>query len=159
MTKRPIVAIPLLALALAASPAPAQDDPLGLWEHDTISGVERFRVHIQSSSAFTIWCKKQDRGYAAILDIDIDGQSAPPNQIIHVVFDGALLKMRAGDDGNVRMNCSYCSDQMTWIWAKLRNGRTLQVAFDDDRYAAFGLTTAPGVLGPDVCTGRENRAQ
>ncbi|MBA5777949.1 hypothetical protein H2509_12525 [Stappia sp. F7233] len=154
MIKRPILAGLFLALAFASTCAAAEDDPLGFWEHNTVSGVERFRVHIQASSSFTIWCKKMQDGYAAILDIDIDGRSAPADQLIHVVFDGALLKLRADSEGNIRMNCPYCADQMTWIWGKLRSGRTLQVAFDDDRYAAFGLTTAPSVLGHAVCTGK-----
>ncbi len=150
-------AIALIALgcvvALPYSAAQAQDGPYGVWSHEQINGVDRFWSETQTGSSFTIWCKALGDRFATILDIDIEGRSAPPLETVQVGFDGDALKFRADENGNIQMTCAHCQDQMVWIWGKMRGARMLQIAFSDGSLAGFGLTTTTAVMDVPVCKG------
>lgn len=150
-------AVAILAIGCVGGLTPtatqAQDGHLGVWNHENINGVDRFWTETQTGSSFTIWCKTLADGYAAVLDIDIEGHSAPPFETIQVGFDGDALNFRADENGNIQMNCAYCEDQMTWIWAKMRSSRMLQINFGNGEMTSFGLTTTAAVMDVPVCKG------
>lgn len=140
-----------IGLFFMASPAVAEDAS-GTWSYDTVKGVGRFWAQISGESTFSIWCKNTNRGYASIIDINLKGQPAPSNSSIRLSFDGDDVNIRTDGDGNVRMDCHFCADQMTWIWWKFKTARKLRVSFKDGRAETFGLISAKNVMGKDICS-------
>ncbi|WP_349357355.1 hypothetical protein [Stappia sp.] len=124
------------------------------WRYEERAGVPRFWIESKRGASFAVWCQDRGRGPRAVIDIDIDAKPAPADQLVRIVIDRSMIKLRADAHGFIRTNCLTCADQAVWLWEKMRFGRFMQVLFDDGRYAGFRLTGLRDISGTQVCTRR-----
>jgi len=143
----------LSVFPVASSPARADSGFVeSKWRYEERAGVPRFWIESKRGASFAVWCQDRGRGPRAVIDIDIDAKPAPPDQLVRIVIDRSMIKLRADAHGFIRTNCLTCADQAVWLWDKMRFGRFMQVLFDDGRYAGFRLTGLRGISGTRVCT-------
>lgn len=144
----------LLATALVLLPAPSAhaDDMAvltGHWNLSEVSSVPRYATRSMNGSTFAIWCPRATR---PVVEIVINGKPPPPNQLVRIVIDRSMIKLRSDQLGYIRGDCRLCKDQMTWLWNKLRGGTFLQIQLDDGRYSGFSMRGAAALMGADICS-------
>lgn len=144
----------LLAAALVLLPAPpARADDMaaliGQWKRSEVSGVPRYATRSMNGSTFAIWCPHTA---LPVVEVVINGKPPPPNQLVRIVVDRSMIKLRSDKLGYIRGDCRFCKDQMTWLWNKLRGGSFLQIQLDDGRYSGFSMRGAAALMGADICS-------
>lgn len=144
----------LLAAALVLLPVPtARADDMaalaGQWSLSEVSGVPRYATRSMNGATFAIWCPHTAR---PVVEVIISGKPPPPNQLVRIVVDRSMIKLRSDKLGYIRGDCRLCKDQMTWLWNKLRAGSFLQIQLDDGRYSGFSMRGAAALMGADICS-------
>ncbi|WP_417770346.1 hypothetical protein [Stappia sp.] len=102
-----------------------------------------------NGAVFAIWCPQTAR---PIVEVVINGKPPPPNQLVRIVVDRSMIKLRSDKLGYIRGDCRFCKDQMIWLWNKLRSGSFLQIQLDDGRYSGFSMRGAARLMGADICS-------
>ncbi len=123
----------------------------GEWDVATVSGVKRYSTRSMNGSTFAVWCPHTAK---PVIEVVINGETPPPNQLVRIVVDRSMIKLRTDRLGYIRGDCRFCADQMTWLWQKLRGGSFLQVLLDDGRYSGFGMRKASELMGADICSAK-----
>jgi hypothetical protein len=141
----------IIGLALL-TPFPAVASKSSKWHKETVQGFNKYWTENETGSRFIIWCHPTRKKMGTVVDIDIEGASAPANKRIRIVLDRDMIKLPADGKGYIQTKCTTCADSYKFLWNRLRSSTYLAVKFADERYAAFSLvgarTTLPGAVCP-----------
>lgn len=143
-----ICAVVFLALAFSTPTVAKQSEK---WHNETVQNFQKYWTVNNSGSKFIIWCNPDRNVSGTLIDIKIDGQTAPPGTRIRVVIDNDMIKLPSDANGYIQTSCATCADSFRFLWNRLRSSVSLAVKFEDDRYADFSLRGASRILPGPSC--------
>jgi hypothetical protein len=123
---------------------------LGQWTTDYGQGIIEYSVYNDSDQKTYLTISDGSNGLDEKVEIflAIDGEGARPNSDITFTVGSVSVRMTADDGGSIATGCHSCARNFDALWALLREGQMLRVAFDG-RSADFTLRGTSKIFPED----------